>query len=248
MTPGAFPAVVVPSGSKTGFSADSFSTVVSLRMLSSRSSSPTGTISSPAGRHPRPPPRAPGSGRPRRPGTHGRFPARARRATPARPCDPVERRSEPVEHHVVEQLAVPEPVAEARLRQQVGRVRHRFHASGHDHVMEPGADHQVGELDRADRRGAHLVDRVGRDLLRDSRGDRGLTRRRLARARLEHLAHEDVADLGGIEAARSSAALIAITPSSVAGRSRARRRACRTACARPRRSRSGPRGQGTRAA
>ena len=35
MTPGALPAVVVPSGSKTGFSAASFSTVVSRRIASS---------------------------------------------------------------------------------------------------------------------------------------------------------------------------------------------------------------------
>jgi hypothetical protein len=40
------PAVVVPSGSKTGFSSESFARVVSERMLSSASTSPTRTISS----------------------------------------------------------------------------------------------------------------------------------------------------------------------------------------------------------
>ena len=45
-TPGALPAVVVPSGSNTGLSAASFSSDVSRRGLSSASSSPTGTISS----------------------------------------------------------------------------------------------------------------------------------------------------------------------------------------------------------
>jgi hypothetical protein len=40
------PAVVVPSGSNTGFSDASFSSVVSRRMLSSALTSPTGTISS----------------------------------------------------------------------------------------------------------------------------------------------------------------------------------------------------------
>ena len=42
MTPGAFPAVVVPSGSKTGCSAASFSSVVSRRTPSSAATSPTG--------------------------------------------------------------------------------------------------------------------------------------------------------------------------------------------------------------
>ena len=46
LTPGALPAVVVPSGSKTGFSDASFSSDVSRLGPSSWSSSPTGTISS----------------------------------------------------------------------------------------------------------------------------------------------------------------------------------------------------------
>ena len=45
-TPGALPAVVVPSGSKTGFSEASFSRVVSRRIHSSATTSPTATISS----------------------------------------------------------------------------------------------------------------------------------------------------------------------------------------------------------
>ena len=46
LTPGAFPAVVVPSGSNTGASEASFSSDVSRRGLSSVSRSPTATISS----------------------------------------------------------------------------------------------------------------------------------------------------------------------------------------------------------
>ena len=45
LTPGALPAVVVPSGSKTGFSLASFSIDVSRRGPSSTAKSPTGTIS-----------------------------------------------------------------------------------------------------------------------------------------------------------------------------------------------------------
>jgi hypothetical protein len=44
-TPGALPAVVVPSGSNTGCSAASFSRDVSRRGTSSTATSPTGTIS-----------------------------------------------------------------------------------------------------------------------------------------------------------------------------------------------------------
>ena len=114
-------------------------------------------------------------------------------------CKPVEGRLQPVVDHVVEHLAVPEPVAKPGLRQQVGSVRHRLHAAGDDDVVLAAADHQVGDLDRADRRGAHLVDRVGRDLLRDPRAYRGLPRRCLPRTRLQHLAHDHVADLAGVD-------------------------------------------------
>jgi hypothetical protein len=112
----------------------------------------------------------------------------------------VERRDEPVEHGMVEHLPVPEPVAVAGLREQVRRAGHRFHPTGHDDVVATGRDHQLRDLDRADRRRADLVDRVGGDLLGDSRADRGLPRRRLARSCLEHLPHNDVAHIRGRDA------------------------------------------------
>src|SRR5438105_1804541 len=111
----------------------------------------------------------------------------------------VEGRGEAVEDHRVDELAVPEPVAEPRLLQQVGRVRHRLHAARDDQLVVAGADHLVGDLDCADRRRADLVDRVGADLDRDPRADRRLARRGLARSRLEHLAHDHVLDLVGPE-------------------------------------------------
>ena len=107
----------------------------------------------------------------------------------------VERRREAVEDHVVEHLAVAEAVAEAPLGQQIRRARHRLHATRHDDVVATGRDHQLCDLDRADRGGADLVDRVRGHLLRDARPDRRLARRRLSDAGLEHLAHDDVPDV-----------------------------------------------------
>src|SRR5436190_20596110 len=112
----------------------------------------------------------------------------------------VERRREPVEDHRVDQLAVAEPVAEASLLQQVRSVRHRLHAAGDDALVLARADHGVGDLDRADRRSAHLVDRVRRRLDRQPCADGRLARRSLAGARLEHLAHDHVLRLARLEA------------------------------------------------
>ena len=61
------------------------------------------------------------------------------------------------------------------------------------------ANHRVRDLDGANGGGAHLVDRVGADLFRDSRADRGLAGGRLADAGLQHLAHDHVLDLAGLE-------------------------------------------------
>ena len=112
----------------------------------------------------------------------------------------VEGRGQPVEDHVVENLAVAEPVAEPRIRQEVRRLRHRLHPARDDDIVLAGADHQIGERDRPDRRRADLVDRVGRNLDRDPGTDRGLARRRLPDSGLEHLSHDDVADLDRIDA------------------------------------------------
>ena len=112
----------------------------------------------------------------------------------------VERRGEAVEHHVVEYLAVTEPVAEPPLREEIRRARHRLHPAGHDDLVASGGDHQLRDLDRADRGRADLVDRVGGHLLRDPGPDRRLSRRRLADACLEHLPHDDVADVLGCDA------------------------------------------------
>ena len=153
-TPGALPAVVVPSGSKTGFSAASFSSDVSRRGPSSTATSPTGTISSS---------KSPSSialhralvraQRPARPGPRARCRARGRRTTPAGPCA-AGRSSTSARRGSSSRSATPspEPVAEARLLEEVRRVRHRLHPAGDDHAVVAGADHLVGDLDRADAR------------------------------------------------------------------------------------------------
>ena len=70
--------------------------------------------------------------------------------------------------------------------------------------------------------------------------DRGLTGGDLALTGLEHLAHDHVVDLVGARRRRARArALIAMPPRSMRARAtRARRRACRSACGRWRRSRN----------
>src|SRR5215211_668401 len=107
----------------------------------------------------------------------------------------VERGREPIVGHQVDQRPVAEPVPEARLLEDVRRVRHRLHAAGHDHVVVAGADHRVGDLHCSDRRRADLVDRVGGDLDRQAGPDRRLTGRRLPGSALENLAHDHVLDL-----------------------------------------------------
>ena len=107
----------------------------------------------------------------------------------------VERGDEAVVEHEVDHGPVAQPVAEARLLEDVGRVRHRLHAARDDHVVVAGADHLVGDLDGANARGAHLVDGVARNLLREARAHSRLAGGRLAGAALEDLAHDHVLDL-----------------------------------------------------
>ena len=107
----------------------------------------------------------------------------------------VEGRGETVMDHVVDDLAVAEPVAEAGLRQQVRRVGHGLHPTGDDDVLVAGADHLVGERDRAHPGGADLVDGLGADLQRQARGDLGLTGRNLSDPGLQDLAHDHVLDV-----------------------------------------------------
>jgi hypothetical protein len=105
----------------------------------------------------------------------------------------------PSKDDVVDELAVAEPVPEAGLRKQVGRVRHRLHAARDDDLVPASANHEVGDLDRPDRGGADLVDRVRRHFLRDAGRDRGLSSRRLAHSGLKDLPDDRILDLVRLE-------------------------------------------------
>jgi hypothetical protein len=61
------------------------------------------------------------------------------------------------------------------------------------------ADRRVEDADRAHARGADLVDGLRGDLLGDAGLDLRLARRDLALTGLEHLAHDDVLDLLGLD-------------------------------------------------
>jgi len=63
-----------------------------------------------------------------------------------------------------------------------------------------GRDHLVGEVDRVDPRETHLVDGGGGNRHRDPGRSGGLARGDLTRAAEQHLAHEHVVDLFGIDA------------------------------------------------
>ena len=99
--------------------------------------------------------------------------------------------------HRVDQRGVAVLEALARLRQQVGRVRHRLHAAGHDDVGLTGVDQEVGLGDRVQPGQAHLVDRDRRDRERQAAGDARAAGRVLPGAGQDDLAHDQVVDLVG---------------------------------------------------
>ncbi|KGC57475.1 acetyl-CoA acetyltransferase domain protein [Burkholderia mallei] len=107
---------------------------------------------------------------------------------------------EAVEEHVVEHLAVAHAHAGARLRQQVRRVRHAFHAARDDHVDGARHEHVVREHRRAHARAAHLVDRRAADRQRQLRAERRLPRRRLPLPGGQHAAHHRLVDLLRLQA------------------------------------------------
>ena len=110
-----------------------------------------------------------------------------------------ERVGEAVVDHRVEHLGVAHAIAEARLRQQIGGLRHRLHAAADTDLEVAGADRLVEDHRRPQPRRADLVDRLGGDLLGNPRLDLGLARGDLPLTRLQHLAHHDVLDLLGLD-------------------------------------------------
>src|SRR5436190_3261613 len=106
----------------------------------------------------------------------------------------LERAPQPVLNRRVDERAVPQAIAEARPRQQVGGEIHALHPARHDHLGVARPDLRGAEHDRLQPRPADAIDRRRGRRVRESARERGLARRRLAGARLQHLAHQDLVD------------------------------------------------------
>ena len=85
----------------------------------------------------------------------------------------------------------------AHAAHEVGRVRHRLHATrDHDSRLARG-DLRRREHHRLESGPADLVHRGARDAVRDAGAERRLARGRLADAGLDHVTHEDLVDVVG---------------------------------------------------
>jgi len=100
--------------------------------------------------------------------------------------------------HRIDGLHVAHPESEPGPGQQIGRLAHGLHPSGHRDTQIAGPDRLIREADRAHSGGAHLVDGLRRHLARDSGLDLGLTGGDLALSGLEHLSVDHRLDLLGI--------------------------------------------------
>lgn len=109
-------------------------------------------------------------------------------------------RPQPIVDHRVDEFALPQPLAPACPREQVGRVEHRLHATCHDGLELAEPDQLIRVGDRREAGQADIVERDRRNLRRDSSPDRGLARGDLANAGLEHVTHDDMIDLVGADA------------------------------------------------
>ena len=102
---------------------------------------------------------------------------------------------QPVEEHVIHDLAMAEPVAAARAVEQIGRVGHALHAAGHRDLRAAGEDQVMGEHRRLHAGAAHLVDRGRAGGKGQPRAERRLARGRLALSGGQHAAEDHFVDL-----------------------------------------------------
>ncbi len=211
LTPGALPAVTLPSFLNAGFSAASASAVVSSRMASSRSTtSGVALLLRDADRQDlvREPALA---RRVRRLAVAlGRVRVLLARATPrtssatTSPDMPMWQFSNA--HHrpslIIESTSVPLPMrSPSRTRgRRYGRVAHRFHAAGDRDVDVAGRDPLRRQHHGLQSRAADLVDRQSRDVSREPAVERRLPRGVLAVARLDDVAHDALVDGRRIDA------------------------------------------------
>ena len=120
----------------------------------------------------------------------------------------------------IDQLGIAQPVAEARLGDQVRALVHALHAAGDGDLGVAGPDLGGGEHDRLEATAANAVDRRRAGGVRQAGLEYGLARRRLTGAGLQHLAHQHLVDRRAVgQAGALTAALMAMPPRVVAGTS-----------------------------
>ncbi len=105
-----------------------------------------------------------------------------------------------IQGHVVVHGVVAVTVALAALEQQVRGVAHAFLAAGDDDVGGARGEQIMAEHGGLQARAADLVDGGASHTQRQACAQRGLARRGLALAGLQHVAHDDFFDLLGLDA------------------------------------------------
>ena len=112
---------------------------------------------------------------------------------------PVGRIDQAVAHHAVDEHRVPQPVAEAGLIEQVGRLAHVLHPTGDQHLRIAVSDEEGRQVHGFERGGAYLVDGERRNARRQPGFDGGLPGGNLAHAGSDDGAHDDLVDLGALD-------------------------------------------------
>ena len=97
--------------------------------------------------------------------------------------------------HGIDEDCVAHPVTRARALEKVRRVGHRLHPARHGELVFARDDRVGGVHDGPHARAADLVEGDARDGLGNTRAERGLPRRGLADARLEHVSHDHLLDV-----------------------------------------------------
>ena len=125
---------------------------------------------------------------------------------------------EAVVDHGVDGFGVAHAKTLARIGQKVGRVGHGFHAASDGDLGVAESDGLSGEADGFEAGAADHVDGESGNGVGETAAKCSLARGILAEAGGKNAAHDALGDVGGIEAARSTAARTAMEPSSTAER------------------------------
>ena len=101
--------------------------------------------------------------------------------------------------HEVNQLAVIHTVAVTAVHHRVRTLAHVFHTACYDDVRIAGDNHLGSHVDAVESASADNVDGYGRAFNGESRFDRSLTGRVLAKASLDDVSHVDMVNLFGFD-------------------------------------------------